>query len=111
MKPGANSETLYDNLKKPFEDINNWMGGRGPLIPGLASGGEVLTTGLVNMHKGEVAQNKGELLRDIRFAAAEAVNGGGQPIQVNVVIPGAVMRAAMIEGTDKYYRERVVSRR
>lgn len=111
MKPGANSETLYDNLKKPFEDIYNWMGGSGPLIPGLATGGEVLTTGLVNMHRGEVAQNKGELLRDIRFAAAEAVNGGGQPIQVNVVIPGAVMRAAMIEGTDKYYRERVVSRR
>lgn len=98
-KPGS-------RWQKPFEDIYNSLGMKGPLIPGLATGGEVLKTGWVNMHAGEVAADKGDLLSSIKEAVSSS--GGGN---VTVVIPGSAIANAIDNRIDYYYRTKVANRR
>jgi len=103
-KPGASPDTLVSNLKKEAENLYNMVGGHGQLIPGLAGGGEVLGTGLVNMHAGEVAADKGNLRQLI--AEAVSVNNSN-----TIVIPGSVISDAIDRRIDYYYQTKVANRR
>jgi hypothetical protein len=100
------SELANGRWQKPFEDLYNSLGGSGQLIPGLATGGQVLKTGWVNMHAGEVAADRGDLLSSIKEAVSSS--GGGD---VTVVIPGSAIANAIDNRIDYYYRTKVANRR
>ncbi|OPY30356.1 MAG: hypothetical protein A4E31_00406 [Methanomassiliicoccales archaeon PtaU1.Bin030] len=113
-KPGQGSDANY--WKRPLEDVYNMLGGKGPLIPGLATGGEVTATGLVNVHAGEVVKDKGDLLKALRDTIRSEMGSGGFSGNITVNINGDVSRNVQLEqairrGIDSYYRERVVNRR
>ncbi len=82
-----------------------------------AAGGATMSTdGLIYAHAGEVVKDRGDILGTIRDTVRSEMGGAGFSGNITVNINGNVssnvqLERAIMDGIDRYYNTRVVSRR